>query len=74
MRYFHGESYARTQRLLSENKVRTKDEIPNEIMFISQKNYHSFERIFGEKDNSFNYDYFEMSEMLKTPIVRNDEN
>lgn len=50
MRFFHGESFARNQRLLSENKIRNKDEIPNQIMFIGQKNYKSFERLFGEKD------------------------
>ena len=54
--------------------IRVKEEIPNEILFIGQKNYRSYERLFGEKDESFDYDYLEVNDILKAPIVRNDEN
>ena len=74
MRHLHGNSFARNQRLLGENKIRVKDEIPNQILFIGQKTYHSYERLLGEKEDSLKYDYYEVDSILKTPIIRNSKN
>lgn len=74
MRYFHGESYARNQKLVSENKIRVKDEIPNELMFLGQRVYDSHESVIGDKDAPFKYNFLELDTILKSPIVRNDGN
>lgn len=55
MRFFHGESYARNQKLISENKIRVKDEIPSEIIFLGQRVYYSHESVFGDKEEPIDY-------------------
>ena len=48
MRYFAGKSYDRNQRLYNDQKIRVKDEIPNEQIFLASHVYKSHESIYGE--------------------------
>ena len=45
---------------MSENKIRVKDEIPYELMFLGQRVYDSHESILGDKDSPYDYQFLEM--------------
>ena len=57
MRYLEDNSYTRNQHLLTEVKIRVKDEIPNEQIYIGTRLYKSLEHIFGEKGQANLYTY-----------------
>ena len=70
MRYFHGKSHARNMKLVTENKIRVKDEIPQDVLFLSQRVYDSHETVLGDKESPFIYKFLEVDKIMSSPIVR----
>ena len=49
MRYFGKNSTTRIHKLVGESKIRVKDEIPLDFVYLSQIQYDSHESILGQQ-------------------------
>ena len=59
--------------MISDFKIRMKDEIPNEQIFLGTKVYKSYEKVLGEKDEPFKYTFLYKDNIIRTPIIRTEE-
>ena len=57
--------------MYSEVKIRMKDEIPSEQIYLGTRFYKSHEKVFGEKDDAYLYSYLKADSNIIAPIIRN---
>ena len=71
MRYFGKKSTMRIHKFVGENKIREKDEIPLDYVFMSQVRYINHESPYGQQIGApAEYLYLEDSQVVRSSIVR----
>ena len=57
----------------SDVKIRMKEEIANEILFIGTNYYESYEKLFSDKDSAYIYNFKTLNSIIHTPLVRSEK-